>query len=132
MARTADAIVIGGGIAGVSTAYSLAKGGLRRVILLERESLASGATGGSVALIKAHYTNPWDAKLAVESSKVYTNWGDVIGGECGFHRTGYLLLLAPDAIENVHKNIPWLQEMGVTTSALSPGELHELQPFCDI
>src|SRR5579864_4900613 len=115
MARTADAIVIGGGIAGMSTAYALAKSGLRRVVLLERESLASGATGGSVALIKVHYTNPWDAKLALESSRVYANWSGVIGGECGFHRTGYLLLLAHDAIENVHKNIRWLQQMGVTT-----------------
>ena len=43
-ASEADAIVIGGGIVGTAIAYWLAEAG-RRVVLLERRALASGASG---------------------------------------------------------------------------------------
>ncbi len=42
--RTADVVVVGGGILGTSTAYWLARNGVR-VVLLEQTSLAAGATG---------------------------------------------------------------------------------------
>ena len=46
--RTADAVVIGGGCMGVSTAYHLSVRGMR-VVLLEQDELASGTTGRSSA-----------------------------------------------------------------------------------
>src|SRR5574341_234215 len=45
MALIAEAVIIGGGIIGCTTAYYLAKLGCRNVILLEKEGIASGATG---------------------------------------------------------------------------------------
>ncbi len=44
MTRKADVIVVGGGVIGSSTAYQLAKRGLK-VLLLEKEDFASGASG---------------------------------------------------------------------------------------
>lgn len=48
----ADAVVIGGGITGLSAAYFLAKEG-KRVVLIEKERLASGATGRTTAIISS-------------------------------------------------------------------------------
>ena len=42
--KNAKAIVIGGGVAGCSTAYHLAKFGWKDIILLERDQLTSGTT----------------------------------------------------------------------------------------
>ena len=49
MVRTADAVVIGAGVNGASTAYNLVKAGLRKVVLLEKGLIASGGTGRSAA-----------------------------------------------------------------------------------
>ena len=57
MVDTADVVVIGGGVIGTSIACALASSGVRRVILLEKGALASGASGRSSALVRMHYTN---------------------------------------------------------------------------
>ncbi|MGN6756612.1 MAG: FAD-dependent oxidoreductase [Thermomicrobiales bacterium] len=49
-ATTADVIVIGGGVNGLSTAFGLAERGAGRVGVLERRYLAAGASGKSGAL----------------------------------------------------------------------------------
>lgn len=42
---TFDAIVVGGGVVGLSVAWRLIEGGLRCVMLLDANLLASGGTG---------------------------------------------------------------------------------------
>ena len=49
--KNAKAIVIGGGVAGCSTAYHLAKFGWRDIILLERDQLTSGTTWHAAGLV---------------------------------------------------------------------------------
>src|SRR6187399_3278587 len=48
--QTADVIIIGGGVAGLSTAMQLADRG-SRVVLLERERLGNGSTGRAAGLL---------------------------------------------------------------------------------
>ena len=55
MRSRADVVIIGGGVTGVSIAFSLASSGLRDVLLLERQSLASGGTGHSVGVLRQLY-----------------------------------------------------------------------------
>ena len=52
--RTADIAVIGGGIIGMSCAYELARQGARRVVLFDKQNLASGTTGGSAGVVCLH------------------------------------------------------------------------------
>ena len=49
--KSTKAIVIGGGVAGCSTAYHLAKFGRKDVILLERDQLTSGTTWHAAGLV---------------------------------------------------------------------------------
>ena len=56
--QTADAVVIGAGINGAATAYNLIKrAGIKNVVLLEKQLIASGGTGRSAAIIRQHYSN---------------------------------------------------------------------------
>lgn len=45
MIKTADVVIIGGGISGCSIAYNLAKKGVKNIVVLEKKFLASGSTG---------------------------------------------------------------------------------------
>src|SRR5215468_12623466 len=89
---TADVVVVGGGVNGASTAFHLASLGVKGVTLLERRHLAAGASGKSGSLVRMHYTNEAESRLAFESLKVFRDFANVVGGECGFEAPGFLQL----------------------------------------
>ena len=129
MKKTAEVVIIGGGIAGTSIAFYLSQMGVTDVILLERDSLGSVATGNTEGFVRMHHTNPWDASMALKGWEVYSNWNEIIGGLCGFVKTGYLLLVGPQDLSNLHSNIEMLKGLGVDTEAITPHELNKIQPF---
>ena len=96
MKATADVVVIGGGTNGTSTAFHLTLLGVRNVVLLERHQLAAGATGKSGALVRMHYTNETESRMAFESLKVFRNFGEVVGGDCGFEGVGFVQLVGAE------------------------------------
>ena len=89
MANTADVLIIGGGCHGASLAFHLARRGLKAIVL-ERKTIASGATGRSSGLVRMHYDLEPESRLAWESFKYFSNWRNMVGGDCGFKRTGFI------------------------------------------
>lgn len=130
--ETADVVVVGGGVNGASIAYALAARGVKRVTLLEQGALAHGASGRSSALVRMHYTNEWDARLAWASFPVFRNWPELMGGPPVFTHTGFVNVVAPEYAEALGKNIEMLRGIGINTTALSPAELRDLQPFANV
>jgi sarcosine oxidase subunit beta len=130
-ARTTDVIVIGGGVNGASIAYALAARGVK-VTLVEQAAMASGASGRSSALIRMHYTNEWDARLAFASFPVFRDWPEIMGGSPVFTHTGFVNVVAPPYAEALRRNVEMLRGIGVNTVALSPDELLALQPFASV
>jgi len=131
-AETADVVVVGGGVNGASIACALAARGVRRVTLLEKTALASGASGRSSALVRMHYTNEWDARLAWASFPVFRQWPEIMGGPPVFTRTGFLTVVGPEHVEHLRKNVEMLRGIGIDTVALSPAEVRALQPFMTV
>ena len=127
--NTADAIVVGGGVVGTSITHYLAEKGLTNVTLLEKDYLASGASGYAVALVRMHYLNPWETALAVKSWEVFKNWEEIIGGNCGFRKTGYLMLVGPENVGQLHKNVGMQREIGAITEVVSAEDIKIMQPF---
>ena len=128
MSLTADVVVIGGGVNGTSTAFHLAKRGVR-VTLLERSVLAAGATGKSGALVRMHYTNRHDSALAQQSLPYFQHWADVVGpGDPGYRQCGVVRLVPPKFDERLRANVAMLQEIGVNTEVISPDELRAIDP----
>jgi sarcosine oxidase, subunit beta len=132
MAETADVVVIGGGVIGTSIAFALASAGVKRVVLLEKSALASGASGRSSALVRMHYTNVEDARLAWASYPVFRDWAERMGGPPVFRRTGVLAVVGPADAAALRSNVEMLRGVGIDTVALSPGELKTLQPFINV
>ena len=94
MSQTAEVVVVGGGVNGASIAYALAAKGVK-VVLVEKGALASGASGRSSALVRMHYTNEWDARLAWASFPVFRHWAELMGGPPVFTHTGFVNVVAP-------------------------------------
>jgi sarcosine oxidase, subunit beta len=126
--RTADAVVIGGGVNGASVAFHLAKAGMTDVMLLERWHLAAGATGKSGALVRMHYTNEPETRLAFESLPYFQHWGDMVGGDCGFDPVG-TMIFAPAAHRSKMESILEIQQqVGVNSRMVTPEEAKEIDP----
>lgn len=126
--ETAGVIIIGAGVMGASTAFSLARRGVTNVLVLERRQVASGATGKSSGLVRMHYTNPIETQLAFRAFQWFRHWDDIVGGHCGFTQTGVLRLATPDVMPQLRANVRMQQEIGVNTRIISREEIDEIQP----
>jgi sarcosine oxidase subunit beta len=130
--RTADVVVIGGGANGASTAFHLTALGVRDVLLVERRHLAAGATGKSGALVRMHYTNEAESRLALESLKIFRNFDAVVGGSCGFEPVGFVQLVGPEYREALRRNVARQQGLGVDTREIALDEACSLLPGVDL
>jgi len=131
MTQTADVVVVGGGVNGTSITYALAARGVK-VVLVEKGALASGASGRSSALVRMHYTNEWDSRLAWASFPVFKHWTELMGGPTVFTHTGFVNVVAPQYADNLRRNVEMLKGLGVNTTAITGAELKELQPFANV
>jgi glycine/D-amino acid oxidase-like deaminating enzyme len=132
VSETADVVVVGGGVNGVSIAYALAVRGVGRVVLCEQAALANGASGRSSALVRMHYTNEWDARLAFASFPMFRDWAEIMGGPSVFTHTGFVNVVAPQYADALRKNVDMLRGIGVNTVAMTAGGLRDLQPFARV
>lgn len=123
---TYDFVVIGGGIMGCSTALHLAEHG--RVALLEKETIGEGPTGHSSAIIRQHYSNELTARMALYSLRVFQRFDERVGGECGFRRVGFVVLVEERDRAGLEANVALQRRVGIQTELLSPEALREILP----
>ncbi|HET9017769.1 MAG TPA: FAD-dependent oxidoreductase, partial [Thermomicrobiaceae bacterium] len=134
MAERADVAIIGGGIMGTSLAFALTRLGVRDVAVIERSTLAAGASGRTGALLRQHYSNVPEATLAHLSLRTFANWAEEVGGDCGFVRTGSIVTVSTggeDAanVERMRRNVAMQNRLGIRSEVIDPARLRELQPF---
>ena len=124
----ADVVVIGGGCSGTSIAWQLARQGAGRVILLERSALAGGATGWSSAIVRTHYTHETLARMALRARQIFEQFAEIVGGECGFQRTGFLALVNSSDTAAAAANVAAHQRIGIRSSLLTPDQIRQIEP----
>jgi sarcosine oxidase subunit beta len=133
MERTADIVIVGGGIMGASLAWHLARRSAGRVVLLERDVIAAGASGRTGALLRRHYSNLPEAVLAHRSWRTFANWPEIVGGPPVHTPSGLIVTVdtSPERASNVERmrrNVAMQNEVGIPSRVVSQVELQELQP----
>jgi sarcosine oxidase subunit beta len=127
--RSYDAVVIGAGIVGSSVALGLARTGLSRVLVCEQgQPPGLGATAYSGAILREHHTCGCDTALAVRGVRFFREWGQEVGGDCGYRQTGFAVLVGPEFLDHLTKNVAAVNDAGGTSVILSAGELAALHP----
>ncbi|MBM3933783.1 MAG: FAD-binding oxidoreductase [SAR202 cluster bacterium] len=129
MAITKDAVIVGGGVMGTAIIFNLATRGVRNTVLLERDTLGSGSTGRSSGAVRMHYSTTVNADLAWKSLKIFQNFGEIVGGDCGFVQTGYMVFVPGDSRDGLKYNIGIQQAVGIDTRIVSKEEARELAPM---
>jgi sarcosine oxidase subunit beta len=124
--KTADVVVIGGGIVGVATAFWLSKAGLDTVLVEMRDGLSTLTTPQSIECFRAQFTEAAMAELAVPSIEMYENFDQVIGitgYDISLVHAGYLFVTDdPDAIDQIQSAVEKHHSLGVTDSEYLRGD----------
>ena len=122
MPRTADVVVIGGGIVGVATAFWLSRAGLDTVLVEMRDGLSTLTTANSIECFRAQFTEPAMAELALPSIEIYEHFAEVIGlpgYDISLRHQGYLFVTDDEAqLPELHAAIAQHRALGVTDSEL--------------
>ena len=123
----ANIIVIGAGVVGCSLAFHLARAGAS-VRVFDKGGICAGMSARSGALVRMHYTFAPEAELAWKSHRYFREWGEIVGGRCGFVETGFAVVVDERNASRLRTNVAMLQRVGVDTEVVTATELQKLEP----
>jgi heterotetrameric sarcosine oxidase gamma subunit len=114
--------VVGGGIAGVSCAYHLAKAGVRDVVLLEKGELTSGSTHHAAGLVTQFNPSPTMMRFRRYSIELYRELGV-------FETVGSLRIASsPESYLELRRGISRAHGIGLDAELVGPDEVRRLLP----
>ena len=127
--ESAEVVIVGGGAMGASVAFHLTELGLTDIVLLERETLASGSTSKSAGGIRAQFADELNIRIALRSIAEFDAFEELTGGAIDFEHTGYVFLLDTDEdAERFREALALQAGLGVPSRVISLDELATLFP----
>jgi len=131
MPRTADVVIVGGGVTGCSLAFHLAGRGLRRVLILERKFIGAGGTGRSVGVIRQLYPTAETTQMVKRSLSVFRNFGDAVAGRSGYVGCGVLIGVSTAMKPALEKSLALQHSAGIKAELLAPEDVATVEPRID-
>ena len=123
MRTQARAVVIGGGVVGVSVLYHLAKIGWTDVVLLEKNELTSGSTWHAAGGMHTFNGDANVSRLQKYTIDLYRELEALSGQSCGLHPNGGLMLAAnPGEMDSLHLIASRARYLGMDTAIISVAE----------
>jgi len=130
MEKTADVVIIGGGVVGVSIAYHLALRKAGKIILLEKGQLGEGSTSRCVGGIRTQFSTEINIQFSLESLKRFEKFEDEFGVNPEFKRIGYLFLATTETEIRVFKeNVKLQKKFGIPVEFLNSDEIERRWPY---
>ena len=125
----AQVVVIGGGIAGCSTAYHLAKQGVSDVVLIEKDQLTAGSTWHAAGMVGQLRASASITRLLQYSVDLYQSLEALTGLSTGWKSTGSIrLCCTKDRRIEIERQVATARSYGVDAEFLSPPQIAELCP----
>ena len=130
MLSKAKAVVIGGGVVGVSTLYHLASKGWDDVILLERKSLTSGSTWHAAGLLPLFNMSYSVGQIHKYSVKFYQELQNETGMNVGFKKVSNIRLASnQDRMDEYMQYKGVADTIGIDVEVLKPEDVKEIWPL---
>jgi sarcosine oxidase subunit beta len=129
--KTADIVIIGGGVMGASTAYHLAARGQKNILILEKEEFFGlGATGRCAGGVRYQFSTEINVELSKRSLPMLDNFKSEIGQDIGYQKCGYLFVLTrTEDVESFRHNVSMQHKLGVGTDWLTGDEVRQRLPL---
>ena len=139
MSESAQVVIVGGGVMGVSLLYHLSEAGWTDCVLLEKNELTAGSTWHAAGLCTHYAHNPTVMEMRATSVRLYRDilpsLSDADGTpfETGFHACGALRVTrSADRIDEFQHVLGLARFMSYDLHVISPAELLDIYPLCQI
>ncbi len=127
---SADVVIIGGGVIGLSAAYQLAAAGVTDVVVLEQGDLGGGSTSKAAGGVRTAFSDEVNIHLSQRSLAAFERFGDEHDQDIDLRRSGYLFLLRDAAQMADFGAASALQRsVGITSRMIDVAEVSELSPL---
>lgn len=126
----ADVVVVGGGVVGLSIAYNLAKRGVRKIAVIERRYVGSGASTRNACGITDQFGAKENIALAKESKRIFEDLSKELGFNILYVRGGNLLIATTEREAKIlRNNVRTQNSLGVNSRLLSPSDVEDNFPY---
>jgi sarcosine oxidase subunit beta len=130
MEKSADVVIIGGGIIGLSIAYYLALKKAGKIVLFEKGQLGEGSTSRCVGGIRTQFSTEINIRFSLESLRTFEQFKEEFGVDPEFKKIGYLFLAATEWEMGIFKeNIKLQRRFNIPVEFLSPDEIEARWPY---
>lgn len=132
MSERAELVIVGAGIMGVGVAYQLARRRFGRIVLLDRDGIATGSTAQATGAIRHQFSSAVSVELTRRGVAVFERFRDEFGVDIGYHRTGYLWLAQTESEASLFaRNVAMQRQLGVDVGLLGPDDVKQLCPYLE-
>lgn len=126
----ADVVVIGGGVIGLATAYTLSRSGAGKVVLLDQGPLGSGSTCKAAGGVRAQFSDETNIVMGHYGLGVFERFGPLFDQEIDLRQNGYLFLLDdPADVADFERSVALQQSLGVDSRMIDAAEAKRLAPI---
>ncbi|MES1244137.1 MAG: FAD-binding oxidoreductase [Acidobacteriota bacterium] len=134
MKKTADVVIVGGGVMGASLAWHLASRGCRDVLVLERlPELGGGSTGKATGGFRCQFSTEVSVRLSLLSREKLLRFPEEVGVDSGYLPYGYLFLAGDAeqlaALDWLHG---FLHGLGAPCERVGPEDIRRLNPAANL
>ncbi|MCL4151902.1 UNVERIFIED_CONTAM: hypothetical protein GTU68_004170 [Idotea baltica] len=131
--KTYDAIIIGGGVHGLATAYYLAANhGITNVAVVDKSYLGSGGSGRNTAIVRSNYLTPEGVAFYDRSLQLYKSMAVDLNINVMFSERGHMTLAHTDsALRTMHWRAEVNKLQDIDSSVIGPDEVKGLAPSLD-
>jgi sarcosine oxidase subunit beta len=128
--ESAEIVVIGAGIMGLSIAYQLARShGKRDIVVLDASYLCGGASGRNGGGLRAQWSSETNVRLMQESLRLCREFAREHRINTWFRQGGYLFLArSHDTLAQLEGSVGLQNECGLMTRMLAASEISGIVP----
>jgi sarcosine oxidase subunit beta len=128
-----DVLIVGAGVVGCSIAFHLARRGVTRVAIVERETLpGSGSTSKANGGIRAQFTTKVNVEMSLRSMEILDALAPEIGEPPVYRKAGYLFLTAkPERLAAMERAVGFQRSLGVSVDLLDTDDARRMAPFVE-
>jgi len=130
MNKTADVVVIGGGIIGLSAAFQLARMNYGNVVVVDKEMfLGTGATAKCAGGIRAQFSTRINIEMSMKSEEMLVNFEKENGYPVVYEQNGYMFLtFNGQGVNEFSKSMALQRSLGLNVEWLDIAQINELAP----
>jgi sarcosine oxidase subunit beta len=132
--KSAQVVIVGGGVMGASIAYHLAERGMKDILLLERDKFfGQGATGRCAGGVRYQFATEVNVRLSIASLPMLKRFEEELGWAIDYIKCGYLFLLTNQKdVAAFQRNVAMQNRLNVQTEWLEGDYIRQRLPMMEL